>query len=307
MIKVLVGPNRFALQKSLQKSKSEFAKKHGDLAIESFDAEEVELDVIQEALKSISLFTPQKMVVVHSLSANKQATENIEKIINSTPEHTEFLVVEPKPDKRSTYYKALKNHTDLQEFSELDEHQLVDWLTSEAKSLGGDLSRADAQYFIKRVGARQGKLYHELLKLIDYNQRINRETIDLLTEENPENTVFELLDAAFAGHLSRTLQLYENLRKSDVQPPMIIGMLAWQMHLVALTAAAGDRSIGQIAKESGAKPYALQKSQRLAKIMGAHQIKSILADLESLDLKLKTESIDADAALKNLFSKIAIS
>lgn len=307
MISVLVGPNRFALQRSLQKTKSDFVNKYGDIAIETIDADEADLDTIQSTVRAVSLFTPVKMVIVKSLSSNKQAAEKIEEIIDSTPDESQLIVVEPQPDKRSAYYKTLKKRIEISEFLEPNEIELERWLVREAKFKNAVLSSSDARYLIARVGAKQGKLHSELTKLIDYNPQISRDDIDEVTEPNPENSVFELLEAAFGGNTDRTLEIYENLRASGNQPQMILAMLAWQMHQVLLVAASGGRSIDEVAAASGAKPFTLQKSRRIAQRLQPQNIKSILKNLLTLDRKMKTQTIDADDALKNVLVRIATS
>src|SRR3546814_19438404 len=61
---------------------------------------------------------------------------------------------------------------------------------------------------------------------------------DLLT---PQSTIFELLDAALSGNTRRALELYEEQRSMKVEPQQIIAMLAWQLHVLAVVKAAGER------------------------------------------------------------------
>lgn len=304
MIKVLVGPNRFALQKELEAARQAFLEKYGELSVESLDGEEVEMDDITSALQSGSLFASNKLVVIKALSANKQASEKIEQIIDSVPDETQLLVVEPQPDKRSSYFKTLKKQTEIKEFAELDESRLAQWLTGEAKSKGAELSMTDARYLIMRVSAHQTRLYSELLKLIDHNSKITRSTIDLLTADNPQNTIFQLLDAAFSGNRQRAFELYDNLRLSGSQPQMLLAMIAWQMHQVALVASAGSKPANQIAADSGLKPFSLQKSQGIARKLGIVKIRELLAKLEAFDKKTKTETINIDEGLKSFLAGI---
>lgn len=304
MVEVLAGPNRFALQKAVEKKRQDFLREYGDLSVEAIEAEDAEPDEIISTLQGGTLFASQKLVVVKSLSENKNASESIEKIIDSNPDETSLLIVEPKPDKRSNYYKTLKQKADIKEFKELDEASLAKWLADEAKSLGAKLSLADANYLISRVGTSQARLHNELKKLADYNPDISRDQMDLLTEENPQNTVFQLLDAAFSGQKQRMFELYDNLRVSGTQPQMMIGMIAWQMHQVALVASAGNKSLDQISRDSGIKTFPLQKSQNIARKLGGAKIKELLARLEEFDRKSKTEMFDVDEGLKNFLSGV---
>ncbi len=70
----------------------------------------------------------------------------------------------------------------------------------------------DAKYLVMRVGANQQTLSNELAKLLSYDKAITRQTIDLLTEQTPQSTIFELLDAAFAGNSKKAMELYAEQR-----------------------------------------------------------------------------------------------
>ncbi len=306
MVRVYVGPNHFALQKALKKHVDEFEHKHGNLAVEKYYGDEIEIDKIQSALESTSLFSSNKLVVVKSLGENKQA-DQVGELLDAATEESELLLIENKPDKRSNYYKTIKKHAQITEYKELDERELVDWMTSQAKTKDVELSRADAEYLINRVGNQQARINNELKKLFDFTNKIDKKTIDIMSEPIPQNTIFELLEAVFFGQQKRAVEFYENLRLSGSQPPMILSMIIWQLHLISLMAYAGSRTIDKVSSDSGIKPFPLRKSQALARRLGGEKIKNLFNELEALDYKLKTHYINADEAISNMLSRIAIS
>ncbi len=84
-------------------------QEHGALAVERLDGEEASYEQIIGAVESLPFLAEKKMVIVQDLSANKQAVEALEQIINLAGDTTDLVVVEPHPDKRAAYYKQLKN------------------------------------------------------------------------------------------------------------------------------------------------------------------------------------------------------
>src|SRR4051812_24416012 len=120
MIILLVGNNSFTLCKRLAELVDVFIKEHGDLALERLDAEEVDVQVILDALQNLPFLATRKMVVVRSLGQNKQASEQIEQIISSAGEDTDLILYETVTDKRTVYFKTLKSKTQLEEYNELD-------------------------------------------------------------------------------------------------------------------------------------------------------------------------------------------
>lgn len=301
----LAGPNTYLLEQKLAKLKADFTAKHTELAVEIIDGEEVELDQIKQALESPSFLSPQKMVVVKRLGNNKKSAEKVEELLSLSDEETTLIFVEPKPDKRSVFYKTLKGQTNFEEFKELDESTLIKWLVQEAKNSGGDISSSDARYLIDRVGLSQQMLYNELSKLLDYHSKITREDIEELTEASMTGTIFNLLDAAFAGNKKRTIELYESQRAQKVEPPIILSMLVWQLHIVAIVKAGGEKSPDVIAKEAGLSPFVVSKSKRIADKLTRTELRELLHRLSTLDAQIKTEVIDIDDALKNFLLELA--
>ena len=247
MITTLSGSNSYALRHAQKALVDSFVTQHGDMALEQLDGEEVSIERLSEALTSVPFLSDKKLVLIRQGSANKQFAERATDMLKDVTETTDVIIVESKVDKRSSYYKFLKKSTDFKEYSELDSGGLARWLSAQAKEKGGMLSLSDATFLVTRVGLNQQLLSHELDKLLLYNDTITRQTIELLTESTPQSTIFELLDAAFAGNTQRALQLYAEQRALKVEPQQIIAMLTWQLHILALIKTAGDRSPEAIA------------------------------------------------------------
>lgn len=303
---VLTGENSFALQQVLDAQVSAFIAEYGDIAVERLSGDEASFERLQESLQSSPFLAAKKLVVIRNPSVNKQFAEGIEKLLDGLPETTDVLLVEPKIDKRSSYYKFLKKKTDLQEFAELDENGLARWLGENAKERGGSLSQPDARWLVERVGASQRLLNNELDKLLLYDPKITRETIELLTEATPQSKIFDLLEAAFAGNTKRALSIYQDQRAQKVDPSQIIAMLGWQLRIVALIKTAASRSSGDIAREAKVSPYTVGQAQAIANRLSLARLKQLITDLVTIDARSKRERIDLDEALQNYLLMLAL-
>jgi len=269
------------------------------------DGEEAEYGRIAETLTSLPFLADKKLVILRKPGANKEFIEHAEELLRDLPDTTDVVLVEPKLDKRLAYYKLLKKQTDFREFKELDPGGLTRWLVQEAAAKQGRISPADANYLVQRVGGNQQLLANELEKLLVHDAQITRQSIDSLTEATPQSTIFELLEAAFAGNTERTMQLYKEQRQLKVEPPQIVAMLAWQLHVVALIKAARDRTAEQMAEEAKLSPYVVKKSQGIARKLTLTELKTLIADLLDIDVRSKKVGLDADEALQNYLLKLA--
>lgn len=305
MIVTLSEENAFGLQLELDRLATAFVAEQGDLALERVDGEEAEFARIQETLTSLPFLANKKMVILRRPSANKQFVEQVEQLLGSIPETTEVIVIEPKLDKRLGYYKYLKKATDFREYKALDIHGLSQWLASEVKERGGTISNYDARYLAERVGMNQQLLANELDKLLLYDANVTKESINLLTEATPQSTIFQLLEAAFGGNAKRVLEIYQEQRVLKVEPPQIIAMLAWQLHIIALVKTAGDQHGDAIASEARLSPFVVQKSQAIARQLSLSQLRRLINDLLAIDARSKRENLDADEALQNYLLDLA--
>jgi DNA polymerase-3 subunit delta len=301
----LTGENVFGLKRELDRLVADFLRDHGDMGLERLDGEEASFERLQEALQSLPFLASRKMVVLRSPSVNKQFAENVENLLSDLPETTDVILVEPKLDKRLSYYKFLKKATDFREFASLDRAGLSRWLAETAKEQGGSLGVTDAGYLVDRAGANQQLLAGELDKLLLYNAKITRQNIDLLTEAAPQSTIFELLEASFAGSEKRANELYAEQRAMKVEPQQIIAMLAWQLHVLALIKAAGERAPDQIAREARLNPFVVRKSSAIARKLSLGSLKRLIAELLEIDVRLKREPLDADEALQQYLLKLS--
>ncbi len=307
MIITLTGSNSFMLKQELERLKNEFISKYGDLAYEKVDGEEVPAERLIEAAQSLPFLAPEKLVVLYNLGSQKQFSDSVENVISGVPETTRLVIVEPKVDKRSSYFKVLKSITDFKEYNELDNFELSKWIVQYAKDQSGNITPADANYLIEKIGQSQMLLASELDKLLNYSPNIDRQNIDLLTDRTSQSTIFELLDAVFAGRSKQALDLYHEQRALKVEPQQIIAMLAWQLHTLAMIKTAGDKTPDQIAKEAKLNPFVVRKSLAIAKRLTTKQLKDMIRKALELDVRLKTESINPDDALQEYLLGLAIS
>jgi DNA polymerase-3 subunit delta len=295
----ITGSNSLLRRAELDKLAAAFVAEYGDMAVERLDGEEASSDRMREALNSLPFLSARKLVILRDPSHQKAFAEAIDVVLaDMSDATTDVIFYEPKLDKRLSYYKTLKKQTDFREFGDLDSGALARWAVDFAAEQGGTLAPTDARFLIDRVGLNQQLLQQEILKLVAYDDHITRQTIELLTEPMPQSTIFELLEAAFAGKTDRAFALYREQRALKVEPQAIIALLGWQLHILAVIKAAGTRTADEIAKEAKINPYVVRKSQGIARRLTLARLRQLIADLLALDMQLKRSAIDADDGLQ---------
>ena len=305
MITTLTGENEVARGAEVRRAVAGFEKEYGDMAVERLDGEEATYERMAEAAQSLPFLAARKLVVLRAPGANKEFAEKFEAFIAGASETNDVIIVEPKLDKRLSYYKQLKKLTDFKEFAVLDANGLAKFAVEYTKEQGGSVSAGDVRLLVERVGTNQLGLQQELDKLLAFSTSITRESIENLTEKTPQSTVFELLDAAFAGDAKRTMKLYDEQRALKVEPQQVIAMLAWQLHVLAVVKTAKDRSPEQIAREAKLNPFVVRKTLALVRGISLARLRELITSLREFDVRTKTEGIIADEAVRFYLLQLA--
>ncbi len=304
MVEVLTGGNDFGRKAELKRITTEFATKYGDFGLEIIDASEVELGRLIECVSSLPFLAQRRMIILINPAGNKSLIESPEKLLEAVAETTDLIIDERKFDKRLNLFKTLKKQAQIKEFTELDERGLASWLVTEADKRGGHLGANDANYIINRLGTNQLGLSQELDKLLTFDPKITKTSINLLTEQLPQSSVFDLLDAAFSGNKKRTIELYQDQRMQQIEPQYIMGMIAWQVHILVLVKLNEKDGPESIASASKLNPYVVRKTLGLTKNLTSGHVKELSNKALSLDIRLKTETIDADDAVQHFLLTI---
>lgn len=305
MITTLTGENDSLRTEALQQLVTEFVAAHGDMAVERLDGEEATFERLHEAVQSLPFLVPRKLVILRTPSANKEFTERFESFVADVADTNDVVLLEPKLDKRTGYYKQLQKLTDFREFKVLDGAALASYLADAAKAQGGSLSLADARLLIDRVGTNQLVLQHELGKLLAYDPHVTRTTIELLTERTPQSNIFALLDTAFAGNVRQAMALYDEQRAARVEPQQVLALLVWQLHILAIVKTAGQKSADVVAQEAKISPFTVRKTQGLARRITLARLKELLSSLREFDVRLKSEPISADETVRYYLLQLA--
>lgn len=304
MIYFLTGDNTFDLQQRLKNIVNAFTSEHGNLAVERIDVDSISIDNIIDAVGSLSFLSPSKLVILKDVTDK----ELIEKLLEiDVPEQNTVAVVLSKIDKRASYYKKLKLMPGFEAFEKVPAYNLPRWVQNYTKAGGGTISSVDAHLLVDKVGDNQMMLKSEIDKLIIYDSKITKQTIELLVEPRPQSSTFDLLESAFLGQRGKTERLYKEQRLQKVEPQAIIGLIGWQLHLLALVKLAKGKTSHEIAEQSKVKSYSIQKSMELAQKLTKYQITKLVDDAHKLDVSIKNSKIDADQATLLFLNSISFS
>lgn len=309
MITLLTGGNSFEAERELQRVVATFGA-----APERFDGSELELRQLPDLLSGMSLFSEQRLVIIRGLTANKQAWEALPAFLERMSNDVHLVLVEPALDKRTKTYKMLQKLAEVKDSSFLTERdgaKAERWLAGEAARLGVKLEGAAAKLLIRRalVPAEKGPAIIDQWRLLGTLEKlsvfeaITPAVVESYTEEQPIESVFGLLETALQGNRAALGRLLDNLETRE-DPFKVSGLLASQAFQLA-TLAVSDWSFGDVAKDIGAPPFALQKLAPLAKRVGVGGARRVVAALAEADEAVKTSKGAPWLLIRRALMKIA--
>lgn len=303
MVYTLTGSNSFELRAYLSQLKSDFTSKYGEDGIERYSGEQLTPEIIANALGGVSLFSPNRMVVINGLVDAKEVIELLLNQLRSVSDEVTVVLIDSNLDKRTSLYKTLQKETEFKEFTQLGESDLIGWIQSEVSKNSGEITLKAARLLYEYCGPDQMRLSNEIQKLLSYDSKITEDSIELLVEKNPRDTIFELLELAMSGQREKAVDKLMALEGAKEDPFQIASMLVWQTHILAVVQTANVSSEAELAKIHKINPYVISKTKRLTSRISTARLRLIVDAIAKLDLSLKSNSYDPWRALEQtLFS-----
>lgn len=196
--------------------------------------------VVDEAL-TISMFSSNKLIVIDSTIylSQKKDVENINLLENyfnnyNSNSYLVFISNSDTIDSRKKLIKFINSNGTIKKVETNNEY-LSDYVNDYLKKKNYKMSSMDINIFINRVGNNIDNIKNELDKLMLYkidDKVINNNDIMLLTEENTDNSVYDLVSALLKNNNSKAIKLYKDFVMNGIDLNQIIAIIASQIRLL---------------------------------------------------------------------------
>ena len=281
MITWFIGENTFEIQQAVKSIAEKF-----DGAAERVDGTTLELKNIPDLLMGGTLFAEKRLVIIKDISANSSVWEKLTEWIDRISDDIDVILIDGKPDKRTTGYKEVKKRVNLKEFPVWGDRDLglaENWVGDYAKQTGLTLDKKLAHHIVNRVGLDQWQLANAIEK-IGLLETVSVETINDAIEANPSENVFQLFELALDGRREAVHEMIRTLELTE-DPYKMFALLSSQAFQLAAVASAG--SSDNPAKDFGIHPYVAGKLSRQGDRLGARGAARILASFAKTDADMK--------------------
>ena len=307
---LIYGVDKYLIDKEIDKiiKKNKIDKN----SIIRYSLNEDSIDNILEDANTFNLFSDTKLIIVNDAniftSSNDILTDKIINYLNNYNDksYLVFTLLSDKIDNRKKITKVMSDKGNVIDLNKKDVD--TNYIISYLKENGYQINMSDARMILNKVGNNLFSINNELDKLMLFkleDKVIDKNSIDLLINENIDSSLFALVDSITNKDKDKMLKLYhECLLESD--PIMIINMLANKYILLyqVKRLISDGYSDDKIAKELEVHPYPVKLARNMCYSYSVKEILDIILKLANLDKDIKLGNVNGEVGLEFLLLSI---
>lgn len=200
-----------------------------------------DIDGIINEASTIGMFSLNKFIIINmdSYFKDKKDIPNINLLENyfdsyNSNSYLVFICNSDSIDSRKKIVNLIKKYGIVKKL-EVNDNYLNDYVNNFLKDNGYKINNGDVVYFINRVGNNINNVTNELDKLMLYkinDKIINRNDIDLLTVENIDDSIYDLVNCILKNDNEKAIKLYNNFINNGMDVNQIVAIIAAQIRLL---------------------------------------------------------------------------
>lgn len=288
-----------------------------DFNYEEFEGNTVTLDQLTNAIDSYPAMAERRVAVVKDLDVFKAPAaikEHLPDILSDLPDYICLIfyydTIELKPDKRTKLYTLINKVGCIAEFSELERHDLIPWVSRHAASYHKHISNDTCDYLLFLCGTSMTNLVTEISKACSHSvtDEVTRKDIDAVCSKVLDAVIFDLTDAIAASRFDKALTILNDLIAQKNEPIVLLSTVArhFQRMYAAKLVEESHGSEKQLMEILDSKsPYYARKMRDAARPMQLSWLRKALLLCGEADMSMKTTGTDRQKVLELLLLQLA--
>jgi len=320
MIIFLHGEDTYRLRQSKNEIIQKYQAKHGSgfnlFRIDGTTASA--MAEVTEAVKSISLFSEVKLILINNIFSNLQTAGNLYELFTKYKIATDSGIVilathsgtntQAKPKELFAFLSDSKNL--VRNFTVVEGAPLQAWIKKEAAKRGASFAAGALARFVVVAGADSWARIHNLDKLANYllagrqvhQNVITISDIDLLIKTETEPNVFEFIDALGSGRKAQAFSLLCGELAYGRDAYYLLSMVIYQFRNMLIVKDFAERNISsvQIAQKADLHPFVVKKMLSAVTHLSLTDIKRLYQKILDLEQGTKQGKHDLEDGLFSL-------
>lgn len=258
-----------------------------------FAGKEVDEKEIISLADTMPFFAAHRLILIEDSGFFKKAPAQLTDYLDKMPDTTILLFVENKVDRKTKFYKKVRDLGRVVEMERQKEGDLLIWVGACFKQYGLGITRATAEEFLSRTGGDMSNIRSEIDKLASYcagQKAVRTEDVLAVTTVTTDTKIYDLVDKIAAGNTPEAMRLYHEMLSMKIEPMYILAAVSRQFNQILgykdMTAAGSDRST--IVQALRIPPFAIRKLAGEARVYTREQILDKIRTCLDLEEAVKT-------------------
>lgn len=281
------------------------------------DGKRMTVQELHDAIESYPAMAERKLVLVKDYDWSKPSAEFSEYFQKNLPDLPPYLccvfyqdIVPFKLDRRMKLHTVLLKNACITEFSTLSERDLIDWLQRHAKTLGKQMQKETAAYFLFFCGHSMTNLLTELEKAAAFSttEEIEKQHIDAVCSRIIDAAVFDLTDALAEKNYGRSIEVFEDLIAQKNEEVAILAAIIRNFQRIYAAKAATLESIEEkqfLEMVGSHSSYYGRKLKQIAKKFDMLFLRKSMLLLSQVDAQLKSSAGDKKKMIEFMLLQMA--
>ncbi len=275
----------------------------------SYEGNSISEEAFIDQAETMPFFAERRVMVWNRSGFFKNAAALLPDYIKNIPDYLYLIFVEDAVDQRGRMFKAVKKYGHAADFARQDEKALSAWILRMLQDENLKIRSSAMSYLLSRTGTDMEHIRLETDKLIHYcagKGEVTREAIDAVTADPVENQIFEMVRAITEGRRKDAMAMYTDLITLRESPLGILYLIGREYHRLMIVREMTERgaSKSEIASKAGMPPFAVSRSQSLARRFSPNELEAIIGRCVQTEEDVKNGNLQDRLAVELLMMEV---
>lgn len=320
-IYIITGEETYLLDKALERIIQTFMTvDQRTINLFNIDGKISGVEDLKASCETLPFMSQRRITVLRSpeylVEKETEAAELLE-YIKTLGDH-QLLVIndrENKIKKNTKLFRYLSKIGSSVLFQRIKGRELSEWIISQLKNNGKDISYSNLNYFIQQssyssrnININLYDLENEIKKLCNFSteKTINKTTLDMVLVKPLDKNIFDFLDAVGRKDPDGAMGVFNEIYQMNEPVPKILFMISRQFRLLLGYIVYKNKgyNTAEIQDKLKIKPYEFSKISAQGNQTNPKRIRAILEDVLETDKRLKTISTDQRLEMEMLIIRL---
>lgn len=275
----------------------------------SYEGNGISEEAFIDQAETMPFFADRRVMVWNRSGFFKNAAALLPDYLKNLPDYLYLIFVEDAVDQRGRMFKAVKKYGHAAECARQNEKALSAWVLRMLQEENLKIRPSAMSYLLSRTGPDMEHVRLETDKLIHYcagEGEVTREAIDAVTTDPVENQIFEMVRAITERRRKDAMAMYTDLITLRESPMGILYLIGREYHrlMIVREMTEGGASKSEIASKAGMPPFAVARSQSLARRFSDGELEAVLTKCVKAEEDVKTGALGDRLAVELLMMDV---